>query len=297
MTLTLVTYNIQYGFGRDGRYDLARAIDAVKSADVIALQEVERNWSRTGMRDQPQEIAALLPEHFWVYGAPFDVDAGGRDAAGRAVTRRRQFGLMVLSRWPIQSTRLHPLPKQDTGEVFNMATGMAETVIAAPGQALRVCNIHLGHLNTRERLDQIARLRAVVQAAAREGGVWNGREPGAPHWHSEGPPPARPEATILLGDFNAMPGTAEYSALLAPADPGSNGQKGAGLLVDAWAAAGNPEAGGITFRADPRQGVFVDMRIDYCFLDPSLAPRIRRCWTDGEAIGSDHQPVWLEIET
>ena len=126
MTLTLATYNLQYGFGRDGRYDLARAVAAVQSADILALQEVERNWQRSGMQDQPAEIAALMANHFWVYGAPFDVDAGGRDIAGRALSRRRQFGLMLLSRWPILSMRLHSLPKHDTGPAFNMVTGMIE---------------------------------------------------------------------------------------------------------------------------------------------------------------------------
>ena len=60
MAVTLASYNIQYGTGRDGLYDLARAIEAVKDADIIALQEVERNWKRSGMSDQPAAIAELM---------------------------------------------------------------------------------------------------------------------------------------------------------------------------------------------------------------------------------------------
>src|SRR4029453_11376379 len=41
-TVKLVTYNIQFGLGRDNRYDLARIASEVSGADVIALQEVER---------------------------------------------------------------------------------------------------------------------------------------------------------------------------------------------------------------------------------------------------------------
>jgi endonuclease/exonuclease/phosphatase family metal-dependent hydrolase len=37
-----VFYNIQYSKGRDGRHDLARIADAVRGADIIALQEVTR---------------------------------------------------------------------------------------------------------------------------------------------------------------------------------------------------------------------------------------------------------------
>ena len=37
--IKIVTYNIQFGQGRDGKVDLSRIIDAVQGADVIALQE------------------------------------------------------------------------------------------------------------------------------------------------------------------------------------------------------------------------------------------------------------------
>ena len=37
-------------------------------------------------------------------------------------------------------------------------------------------------------------------------------------------------------------------------------------------------------------------RIDYCFASASMAPNIRRAWIDNEAVGSDHQPIWTEIE-
>ncbi len=37
----------------DGELSLDRIADMVRGADVIALQEVERFWKRTGMTDQP----------------------------------------------------------------------------------------------------------------------------------------------------------------------------------------------------------------------------------------------------
>ena len=76
--MKLASYNIQYGYGADGRYDLARAIGAVADADIIALQEVERFWKRTNEDDQPALIAQMLPQHHWVYGPAFDVDASYR---------------------------------------------------------------------------------------------------------------------------------------------------------------------------------------------------------------------------
>ncbi|MEM7223258.1 MAG: hypothetical protein AAF495_09785 [Pseudomonadota bacterium] len=77
--MKLVTYNIQYSCGRDGVYSLERIAESVRGADLIALQEVERNWIRSGMADQPAELGRLLPEYHWIYAAPYDLDASERD--------------------------------------------------------------------------------------------------------------------------------------------------------------------------------------------------------------------------
>jgi endonuclease/exonuclease/phosphatase family metal-dependent hydrolase len=73
--MKFVTYNIQYGLGKDNRYDLARIAREVENADVICLQEVERHWQRSGCVDAPAVLASHLPEHHWVYGANLDMQA------------------------------------------------------------------------------------------------------------------------------------------------------------------------------------------------------------------------------
>jgi exonuclease III len=59
-------------------------------------------------------------------------------------------------------------------------------------------------------------------------------------------------------------------------------------FVDAWAVAGH--------RADEGATIPEGRRIDYCFVSASLAGRIRSCRIDEEADGSDHQPLWTEID-
>ena len=61
--MKLATYNIQFGLGKDGRYDLARIAEEVKTADIIALQEVDRYWRRSGCVDSPAVLGARLPDH------------------------------------------------------------------------------------------------------------------------------------------------------------------------------------------------------------------------------------------
>jgi endonuclease/exonuclease/phosphatase family metal-dependent hydrolase len=121
--MKIVSYNIRFGLGLDQRYDLVRIADTVRDADIIGLQEVERNWKRSGMSDQPDILGGYLKEFYWVYCPAFDMDASGRNVDGTVFNRRRQFGPMLLSRWPIRVARLILLPKLGTVDRLNMDTG------------------------------------------------------------------------------------------------------------------------------------------------------------------------------
>ena len=119
--MKLVTYNIHYGQGADGRIDLERIAREVDGADVIGLNEVERFWPRGGQAtDQPAELSALLPHYYWVYRAYFDMDASELLSGGIVRNRRRQHGSMILSRRPIIASQLHILPKLKYANRFNM---------------------------------------------------------------------------------------------------------------------------------------------------------------------------------
>jgi exonuclease III len=58
-------------------------------------------------------------------------------------------------------------------------------------------------------------------------------------------------------------------------------------------AAGHGEDEGITCNSD---SLNTGHRIDYCFVSADLAPRIKGARIDSEATGSDHQPVWTDID-
>lgn len=289
--MRLVGYNTQFSRGRDGRIDIDRMVAAVKDADILALQEIERHWQRSGEADQPAEIAARFPRHHWVYGPYFDVDASSVAADGTVTNRRRQFGVMTLSRWPILSSRLHVLPKFATGPVFNMVAGFLETVIDAPGGILRHYNLHLTDVTPDERMAQIVRLFEVLWSAPKEGGAWTGSDA---DWQTDNPPPM-PTDAILTGDFNLVAGSPEYDSLVGPKDRdfGYGRVDVSHRLVDAWVATGHGENEGITF--PPAQGYVRGFRIDYTFVTLDLASRLKKCWIDNDAPGSDHQPVWIEF--
>lgn len=288
--MRLVTYNIQYGKGRDGRFDLDRIARAVRGADVIALQEVERFWLRSGLTDQPAELAARLPDHHWVYGPGLDMDAGARDAGGRLVVRRRQFGNMLLSRTPVLASRNHLLPKLGTVTQFSLQRSALEGVIATGAGALRVYSVHLTHLADATRGPQLAALLDAHRRAPAEGGPWCGTHPD-PDWTRDGPAAPMPREAVLLGDFNFDPTSRLYAEVVGPWSPESGRLTPLEGFVDAWVATGHGETEGVTC-----QGLHAGQRIDYAFVSTTLAPRLRRAWIDAEADGSDHQPVWVEID-
>jgi endonuclease/exonuclease/phosphatase family metal-dependent hydrolase len=286
--MRFVSYNIQYGLGKDGRFDLERIAGEVAAADVIALQEVERFWQRSGMTDQPAELARHLPDHHWVYGANLDIDADTADADGRPLHRRRQFGTMILSRLPILSSRNHLLPKYGTLTQHSIQQGMLEAVIAPPSGPIRVYSVHLSHLAPETRLPQIEALLAMHARAPAEGGAWCGGHPDPAAGWTEGEMPPMPRSAVFMGDFNFPPGSAEYTALLGPVTERYGRLLKLDGLVDSWTAAGHAEAAGITCTNG--------QRIDYHFLTTDLCRRIREVRIDDQATGSDHQPVWLDLD-
>lgn len=282
-----VTYNVQYGIGLDGRYDIARIADAVRGADVIALQEVSRNNPNNGGRDMVAEIREQLPEYFSVFGAPYSVEMGSSLDGGRAVTRHFEFGNMVLSKTPILASRNLLLPRTRTFDRLNLQRGALEAMIGTPFGAVRFYSVHLDHTSPSERIAQIRWLVDKVLAYATEGGAVTGvSELGFPE-------PPHPEEFVLMGDFNLQPGSPEYVAMTGLRDVEFGIARRAAHPVDASSAAEDDRHTWI----DPKRPDDPKRRrcLDYCFVYAGLAPRVKTCTVDTGAIGSDHRPVWTEF--
>ena len=288
--MKIVTYNIQYGRGRDGRFDLDRIADAVSGADVIALQEVERFWTRSGGVDQPRRIAPRFPGHYQAYGPGVDLHLAGAGSGEEGASRRRQFGNMLLSRTPLLTVRHHLLPKYGSLGPMSLQRSALEAVIAVRGGHVRLYSVHLTHLSAETRLPQVEALLGVHVNAVREGPPVSGgglRE----EWTLDGMPAPMPRSAILLGDFNMEPDSKEYERIVGPMSPYGGRITNPEGFVDAWIEAGNDADAGTTaeMRGCP-------VRLDYCFVSAGLRDRIRAVRVDADADGSDHQPVWMEID-
>lgn len=292
--MKLVSYNIQYGFGSDGRYDLARAARVVAGADIIALQEVERHWQRSNEDDQPEILSRLLPGYHWVYGPAFDMDASER-RDGRLVNRRRQFGTMVLSKLPIVWSRLHTLPLRRTLSPLNTRNAALECMIRTPAGPVRFLSLHLAHIAAEERLEQIDYLLAQHRRAPSDGGPWSGvdDEP-ARNWSNGEAEPENPLAAIWMGDFNMEPDSAEYRRIVG-STPYHRGAAYLDGFVDAAAIASEPTA---DFHTHVKiiDGRLTTRRLDHCFVGGMFAGRVRSVGADIGEIASDHFPLRVDID-
>lgn len=281
--MKLVTYNTQYGVGRDGRYDLARIAGAVDGADIIALQEVTRNFARNGGADMVEGLAALLPGYFTAFGPAMDLDFGAADGQGRPLNRRFQFGNMVLSRYPIAASRNLLLPRTLRFSRGNLQRAALEALVMAPSGPIRIYSVHLDHISASERTLQIRHLKERAFAYPAEGGAISGAaEYGFPE-------PPRPAGFVLMGDFNMERGSPEYGLMVGEQDDSAGGADpvdiysvGDGLPGDAvsWVDDAKPEANRL---------------IDFAFVEKRLAGRVGKVGIDREARGSDHLPVWFEL--
>ena len=278
------TYNIHYGVGADGKYDVARIADAVAEADIVSIQEAVSGWPQNDFADQTAEIAARLNRYHWYHGA-MESDASTVGADGRIANRRRSFGNAVISRWPIAWARGHLLPKTQLVERFDLQRGFVEAAIDAPTGPLRVYSVHLSHAGPQQRLPQVRALMESVVNAERAGATWDSA--GGDTFMFQERRPDVPRSAILAGDFNFTPAHPEYP--LVCGDMSNYGRLGTAMhLADAWIAAGNSEEEANSF---PREG-----RIDHVFVTHDLAYRVRKSWIGHGIDASDHWPVFVEFD-
>ncbi|MBZ9767694.1 endonuclease/exonuclease/phosphatase family protein [Mesorhizobium sp. CA6] len=286
--MKIVSYNIQYGIGLDGKYDVGRIANAVRGADVIALQEVTRNNPRNGDRDMVAEISEALPDYFAAYGSNFEVNIGSRLENGRAISTSFQLGNMVLSKTPIHLSRNLLLPRSRSLEAMNFQRGALEALIETPLGFIRFYSTHLDHRSPVERQSQIRFLRQRLLNYALEGGGLSGiPEIGLPDL-------PYPEAFIVMGDFNMLPGSPEYVELAGRPDHEFGMPLTADLAVD---VAQRLAVADLVTWVDPDRpdDKSRHKRIDYIFTSASLAKSLKRLWSDRDAVGSDHLPLWAEL--
>ena len=217
--LRVLVYNIHAGKDAKGADNLERVAQLVKDtrADVVLLQEVDVKTTRSGNVDQQARLRELTGHHV-AFGKTLDYQGG-------------LYGIAVLSRWPIDSSRVTSLPidpPQLRSGVSYEPRGALHAWIASPHGPITVINTHLDA----SRDDRYRRQEAQTIIALADS--------------------ARPRGLLLVGgDFNSEPGSAVQATIMSS------------RLHDAWQMCGY--GNGMTYPAD--SGV---KRIDYLYLQDGV---------------------------
>lgn len=149
--LRVLTYNIHHGEGTDGKLDLARtaAVIARAAPDVVALQEVDNQTTRSNGVDQAAELGRLTGMHA-AFGKAMDHAGGG-------------YGDAILSRFPLSEVRVHDLPTAPGSEP--RCAIAARIQVGQDGRAFVIVSTHLEHARAPIRLLQAQALDQALAAA------------------------------------------------------------------------------------------------------------------------------------
>lgn len=192
--LRVASYNIHHGSGNDTctpppvttppaaecALNLERVADIVRGLDldVVAFQEVDRFWARSGYVDQAARLGELLRMNV-CYGGNLDHQADNH------ADRPHQYGTLILTKRPLLSCANTLLPRAATN---TEQRGLLHAVVRAHnGARVHVYNTHL-HTTVAERTVQVPAVDALI---------------------------GQTSPSILLGDLNAQPTEATLAPLQA----------------------------------------------------------------------------------
>jgi endonuclease/exonuclease/phosphatase family metal-dependent hydrolase len=282
----LITWNTQWCRGVDKRVDPARIVEqarAIADFDVLCLQEIANNFPDPrlpGSRGENQfaELSHLLPGYQPVPGVAVDVAAGDG--------RRRHFGNMIFSRYPVGQVFRHLLPYPVDPGVNGMPRIALEAVIEAPRGGVRVITTHLEYYGKLKREAQVEALRAIYAEGSgharlativdRDGGPFQ-------TW-------PRPAATVITGDFNFEPSDRLHGRM------GEAFADGTPPLADAWSIAHPGEPHPATFKIyEKEEPDEPEQHCDFIFVSSDLIPCVKAVRVDQNSQASDHQPVYFEL--
>jgi endonuclease/exonuclease/phosphatase family metal-dependent hydrolase len=289
-TLRVLVWNIAWGYGEGSAGGGARKpathfeqsmarlgeVVAASGADVVLLQEVDFDATRSGRTDQAEAIAR----------------AAGLPYIARAVSWRanwipfpywppsEHFGRMnsggaVLSRYPLTSNRVTLLPKPKANafhyNLFYLFRYLQEVAVEHPAGRIDVANVHLEAFDVTNRMRQARQLARDLQVTP---------------------------ATVLAGDFNTVPPEAARKAGFV--DEPEISFEGDDTLTRVRAIDGLSEVfPPDTYRADP-DALYTfpagtpSRKLDHALVGGALSVEMARVVHEAGEV-SDHLPLFIVV--
>jgi endonuclease/exonuclease/phosphatase family metal-dependent hydrolase len=282
--MKLITWNIQWGRGIDGRVDLERIVRTAREMadfDVLCVQEVADNFPDlpgNDDRNQFAELARLLPDFTAIEGIAVDVAGDG--------ARRRRFGNAIYTRNAVSSVRRHALPWPADAAKDTMPRMAIEATLRVAMGALRVTTTHLEYYSEVQRRAQAQRLRHLHDEACLRAAT-----PGK-QTSDGGPFDATPQAisAILVGDFNFPPENPAYGDIQHSLAAGTPAYR------DAWVLTHDRHPHTPTFCVHSGAYSKTPYCCDFVFVSADCARRVHAVEVQSQTQASDHQPILLEFD-
>lgn len=282
--MKLITWNVQWCRGCDGRVSPARIVAAAREMadfDVLCLQELACGYPDlpgSQGENQYETLAGLLADYTVVRGVATDALAPHGD--------RREFGNAIITRLPVLRVFRHLLPWPADHSVPSMQRSAVEVVLDLPSGPLRVTTTHLEYYSAVQRAAQVERLRDLQTEAA-------GHAHALRHPEKESGPfqlAPRPASGILTADFNFPPNDPLHARLQAPLPQGVPAYR------DAWQVLHLGDAHPPTLGVhDKEQWPGPAFACDFIFVTEDLAVRVEDVVVNEATDASDHQPVLLAL--
>ncbi len=290
--IRILSYNIQYGVGdtddfqeRREEEKILRNLDGIAALiregrfDIVLLQEVDFDSSRTHRRDQMRYLARsaglryMAPAVTWAKNyVPFPYWPPtlhyGRMLSGQA----------VLSRFPIRANRVIPLPQPEKNPFyyndFYLHRQIQHVTLDIGGKTLDVLNIHNEAYGNCNRQRQSAILRDYAKTLD-----------------------SNAEFIVMAGDFNAVP----PESIVEPFEPDPNtcgpvDDKSIAIIRETGFSEIIPEKKYLRDEAKALTYPSTEpvVRLDYLFFKPTLPYKGGGIHSEAKSL-SDHLPTWAEF--
>ena len=146
----ILSYNIHHAEGVDKKLDVERIAKVILSVkpDIVALQEVDQNATRSLSVDQPAELARLCSMNV-EFGANIPLQGG-------------HYGNVILSRFPINQHSNHRLANINNGEQRGVLVG--EIKVSDDSESVVFFATHLDH--RRDDRERVASARGINKLAS-----------------------------------------------------------------------------------------------------------------------------------
>jgi len=166
--ITLMSYNVKYCSPYNSSTpDVEGVAEVIRQAkpDVVFLQELDRNTTRSGQVDQLALLSEKTDLPYTYYGKAIDYQGG-------------ESGLGILSRYALSDPQTHSLPRVELGDTYVSYRIMVKANIMLNGKKITIAGTHL-ELTQENRDLQVPEINRILSSSN--------------------------YPTILAGDFNATP--------------------------------------------------------------------------------------------